>query len=451
MSGQPVAVRVADRPDAAVDASIGASAGVNVDKGHPVTRPGSIIGTTGYMAPEQVLGEPATFQSDLFAFGIVVHEMLTGVHPFGRGTPSDTQLAILRDDPALLARAVPTLPPAIARVVERCLQKRQSDRPESARDLALFLEATGSVADPTVARESTAPAPAATPLLAMAVAAVVILVASTWWLTRATAARAVDDAIATDLARAERILRRMHGDRLTRLATTARLVASFPELKALFATDVATIEDFLRAYQQRVAGTATLMALAPDGTMLASTDDRSTRRTIDENWVRTLIATQGEGTVANVGNHPYVAAAAAAEAGGTIFGYIVAAEPIERAFAEAASESMVDDVVLLSDREVLASTLRADLVPWHSLGPWRAAGGRTDRAVDTTIGTQRAVAREVTLTTNPAVSVVVVDSKDDAMEPYLRIQRGLGVIALVVLAATIAGGLALSRRRAAAR
>ena len=90
----------------------------------PLTRTGLAMGTVGYMSPEQLLGQPATAQSDLFAFGVVMHEMLAGSHPFARRTAPEVQTAVLREDPASLSRAVPGVSPSLVRVIERCLDKQ---------------------------------------------------------------------------------------------------------------------------------------------------------------------------------------------------------------------------------------------------------------------------------------------------------------------------------------
>src|SRR5262249_44364538 len=75
----------------------------------PITRSGIIPGTAGYTSPEQMLGQPATARSDLFALGIVLHEMLTGLHPFARNTPPETLTAVLRDDPPSVLRTQPDI------------------------------------------------------------------------------------------------------------------------------------------------------------------------------------------------------------------------------------------------------------------------------------------------------------------------------------------------------
>jgi tRNA A-37 threonylcarbamoyl transferase component Bud32 len=414
----------------------------------PLTQAGLVVGTIGYISPEQILGSPATARSDLFALGVVMYEMLTGTHPFRRATTPETQTAILREDPAPIARSAPGVPPAVIRIVDLCLQKHPPDRPESARDLALFLEAMGNAsaawpADGELPALRTSPRLRAR-LLAIACGLLLLVTGATWGVVRVIASRAVDEVIESDLTRAERVVRRVQREHLQRLALTARLVASFPELRALFGTDVATIEDFLRGFQQLIPGLPVLVALGREGAVLARTDDRPSNAT-GEDWGAALTTSQTEGTVLTVNNRPSLAVAVASEAGGTIFGYIVAAEAINQTFAEALSEATQDEVVLLSDQTVLASTLRDVQTPWRSLQAWQADEGRATRFVDVQIGPERYAAREITLASDPAVSAIIVKSKDEAIGPYVRIQRGLVVIGVSALALVLLGGLWMSR------
>ena len=415
----------------------------------PLTGTGFTVGTIGYIAPEQILGKPATPRSDLFGFGVVLFEMLTGKHPFRRATIPETQTAVLREDPAPLDRAVPGLAPAIIRMIELCLQKQPADRPESAGDLALFFEVLG---DATV-RLPAAPATDVTAahrlrrwLLAISCGLLLVITGATWAFVRITANRAVDEAVDADLSRAERMVRHLHREHLQRITLTARLVASFPELKALFATDVATIQDFLLGFQQRFPGTPVLVALGPNGAVLARTDDPAAQPdSISSEPLAALAASQGEGAAISLGDRPYLAVAAASEAAGTIFGYVVAAEAIDQRFAEALSDATQDEVVLLSAHRVLASTLRAVQTPWSSIADWRANAGASDRFLEVSIGRQRYAAREVALTAEPAVSAIIVTSRDEAVGSYVRIERGLGVIAIAGLALVLLSSLWLSR------
>ena len=105
------------------------------------TREGKVLGTPGYMAPEQVRGYQADARSDLFAFGCVLYEMLSGRRAFGGATGTDVAAAILKEDPPDLLTAAPKAPPVLAQLVRRCLEKRPEDRFSSARDIAFALDA----------------------------------------------------------------------------------------------------------------------------------------------------------------------------------------------------------------------------------------------------------------------------------------------------------------------
>ena len=108
------------------------------------TEPGVVMGTRGYMAPEQVKGELADHRSDVFAFGAVLYEMLAGRRAFDRATGAETMTAILREDVTRLTSVRNTVPPALEQVIEHCLEKRPEDRFQSARDLAFALGASAT-------------------------------------------------------------------------------------------------------------------------------------------------------------------------------------------------------------------------------------------------------------------------------------------------------------------
>ena len=100
-----------------------------------------VLGTVGYMAPEQVRGDRVDHHADIFAFGAILYEMLAGSRPFQKPTSAETQAAILNEDPPALSQLTPNVPPALQRVVHRCLEKRPEARFQSASDLAFALEA----------------------------------------------------------------------------------------------------------------------------------------------------------------------------------------------------------------------------------------------------------------------------------------------------------------------
>jgi serine/threonine-protein kinase len=98
------------------------------------TRAGEMLGTPDYISPEQAMGEVATGASDLYALGVVAHEMLTGRRPFDKGTPIATALSHVTEPPPPLPDDTP---PDLAALVEDCLQKDPADRPANAREVAL--------------------------------------------------------------------------------------------------------------------------------------------------------------------------------------------------------------------------------------------------------------------------------------------------------------------------
>jgi TolB-like protein/Flp pilus assembly protein TadD len=100
---------------------------------------GTVMGTVGYMSPEQVRGRPSDGRSDIFALGCVLHEMLTGKIAFARESTADTQAAILKEDPPPLTSTGVTIPAELERTVNRCLEKSPEARFQSASDLAFAL------------------------------------------------------------------------------------------------------------------------------------------------------------------------------------------------------------------------------------------------------------------------------------------------------------------------
>ena len=101
-----------------------------------MTEPGTVMGTVAYMSPEQALGRPVDFRSDLFSFGSVLYEMVTGRQAFARASAPETMTAIIREEPEPVERAAPGAPVALRWIVERCLAKDADERYGSTRDLA---------------------------------------------------------------------------------------------------------------------------------------------------------------------------------------------------------------------------------------------------------------------------------------------------------------------------
>lgn len=414
------------------------------------TEPGMVVGTPAYMSPEQVLTQPATARSDLFAFGVIVYEMLSGTHPFRGATTAETLTGVLRDDAPPLGRTVSDLPRGLADIVDRCLEKRPGDRPASAHDLALFFEAIASN-DSEPARVGAVDLPELRRLyrrvLAVACGLALLFSAGTWLAVRSLVGSSVAAIVETDLVRAERLVHRVQRERLAELGLTARLVASFPELRALFATDAPTIRDYLLSYQQRNPGAPSLVAIGPDGTVIGWTDD-SVATSGGQSVVKLA---PGQATIVQVRDRLYHAAAAVADAGGTVFGVIVGLAPIDETFAASLRDATQEEVLLLSETGVLASTIRGG-VPWRFRGDWRRVAG-SDSMAEVTLGADRMIAREVVLAEELGLSAIVLKSPDEASAMLRRIQNGVMLFGLLSLAGAAAGSFWIARllRSTAAR
>ena len=108
------------------------------------TDPGKVMGTVGYMSPEQVKGRPVDHRSDIFSFGTILYEMLSGRRAFHGESAAETMSAILKEDPPDLSETNQRISPALERLVNHCLEKNPEERFHSARDLAFALEALSS-------------------------------------------------------------------------------------------------------------------------------------------------------------------------------------------------------------------------------------------------------------------------------------------------------------------
>jgi len=144
------------------------------------TSPGVVLGTTGYMAPEQVRGEAIDHRADIFSFGATLYEMLSGQRAFTGDSSVETLNAILKQDPPELEVEKLHVSPGLERIVLHCLEKKPTDRFQSARDLTFALAALSGTASSSSARITTMPqrkwSPWAIPLLGIFVLALVAAV-----------------------------------------------------------------------------------------------------------------------------------------------------------------------------------------------------------------------------------------------------------------------------------
>jgi serine/threonine protein kinase len=147
---------------------------------------GVVMGTASYMAPEQVRGEAVDARTDIFAFGAVLYEMLSGVRAFRRDTAAETMTAVLKEDPPELSGPVRAVSATLDRIVRRCLEKNPEERFQSARDLSFALSALSGSETSAAGHAPAAAAPGRKRLLAWAVVgmAMVAVAAATWFVVR---------------------------------------------------------------------------------------------------------------------------------------------------------------------------------------------------------------------------------------------------------------------------
>ena len=159
----------------------------------PITRAGAVLGTLYYMAPEQVEAKEADERSDIFSFGVVFHEMITGQRPFLGDTQAAVLASLMKDQPPPMSQRQPAVPRALERVVRKCLEKKPEDRWRSAHDLKPTIELIDldapSMSSATASTSVPIPVQASPPAkrkwlwpTASAALAIVIAVAAwAWW------------------------------------------------------------------------------------------------------------------------------------------------------------------------------------------------------------------------------------------------------------------------------
>jgi eukaryotic-like serine/threonine-protein kinase len=158
------------------DANPGEATSAPTGTGH--TAPGAVMGTMGYMSPEQLRGLPVDHRSDIFSFGALLYELLSGRKAFRRDSASDTIVAILKEEPAELTGTGRAIPPALDHVVRHCLEKNPDDRFQAAKDVAFALtEASGGATAVTSGSMAAIASPAPTRRRWIAFAAAVVLLA----------------------------------------------------------------------------------------------------------------------------------------------------------------------------------------------------------------------------------------------------------------------------------
>jgi len=172
--------KVAQRATAAT------SDGATMTSSH--TAMGVVMGTASYIAPEQVRGEQVDARTDIFAFGALLHEMVSGHRAFRRDTAAETMTAVLKEDPPELTETGRPVPPSLDRIVRRCLEKRPEQRFQSAKDLSFALSALSGTDSSAAARIVKAQTKVPAWLWAAAGLLVVVGALLTWFVTNRSTA-----------------------------------------------------------------------------------------------------------------------------------------------------------------------------------------------------------------------------------------------------------------------
>ena len=264
----------------------------------------------------------------------------------------------------------------------------------------------------------------------------------------------VGERISGDLEDSSAVIAAAEADRFAMLQLTAQVLASFPQLRALLEnTDAATIRDVLLDYIQRTAGADSraqradlLIVFSPTGETLARTDAIAAVDVPDVKgrWIDPLLAGQRPGGFVATPTGVYQAAAEIAEAGGSVFGFLLAGARIDDRFAQKLRSATGEDVVVLSERQVLGSTIPPGDLPWKSGAEWKAFAGDRSAFPAVTIATEQYSVR-ATPGTDASITYLTLQSRDRALAPYRRIQFGLLALGAIAVAAGIAASALLAR------
>jgi eukaryotic-like serine/threonine-protein kinase len=150
-------IKILDFGLAKIERSEGPAAALTQTPTRAETGAGMVLGTAGYMSPEQVRGQPADQRSDIFSFGCILYEMLSGRRAFAAPSSIETMNAILKEDPPEITRLNRDVPPGLERIVQHCLEKSPDERFQSTRDLAFDLESLSGTPAPAALRQAALP------------------------------------------------------------------------------------------------------------------------------------------------------------------------------------------------------------------------------------------------------------------------------------------------------
>ncbi|MGD9905408.1 MAG: adenylate/guanylate cyclase domain-containing protein [Vicinamibacterales bacterium] len=280
-------------------------------------------------------------------------------------------------------------------------------------------------------------------LLVAVGALVVCLTGATLTYVGWLAGQAVADRLTADLLRSRDVLTAAGQARYDRLALVARLLASFPQLMALMGTDAATVRDFLADYRERNARNELLLAFDASGAVVARSDTFAPLTVPDARtaWLEPALSGQPVFGLVVVDGRPHHMALVPAEAGGTVFGFVAAAAPIDDRWAATLRDASGREMAVLTGEGLAGTTLGPGRVPWRTAADVPAGTA----VVDLDLDGERFEAVDVGDPHAPALAVVALQSVDLALAPYRNIQRGLGLLGLLAAAGGIAAAAMLAR------
>lgn len=257
----------------------------------------------------------------------------------------------------------------------------------------------------------------------------------------------VSQRIDEDLGDSREVVAAAEANRFATLRLTAQVLASFPQLRALLeTTDAATIRDVLQDYQRGMPHAHILIVLTPTGRTLARTDAITSLDVpnVRAQWIDPLLAGQHPtGFVATM-TGVYQTAAQAAEAGGTVFGFLLAGARVDDAFARELSDATGEEVVVLADNQLLGSTILPGDLPWKTQTDWLEFAGQRSLPLSVTLGGEE-YAVQATSGAGGAITYLTLQSRDRALVPYRRIQIGLLALGALAVAAGVAASALLAR------
>jgi adenylate cyclase len=282
-------------------------------------------------------------------------------------------------------------------------------------------------------------------LLVTAGALIVGLTLATLAYVSRLADRTVDGRIADDLERSRRAVAAAEAEQFARLHLVAEMVASFPELRALLATDAATVRDFLSDYRERHGHPGLLLALDSRGRVVARSDTFAPLELpdVERTWLTPLAEGRPAHGFITVDDKVHHAVAAAAESAGTVFGVVLAASPIDDGWATSLRDAVGADVVVLSPASIEASSLPRTRLSWQRAGDVPASA--ESEPLDLTLTGERFQAVGAALQPEGPRRVIILQSRDQALAPYRNLQLGLLVLGIVAAAVGLAGTAWLAR------